>query len=368
MIKPKTLKTVKTVNTFSTLKKTIVFITVIMLFALSACGGDNQENNRFDIGGNYSYVADFSEGLAAVRTESGYDYIGSDGKVKLSVSAIAAGNFSEGRAWFIKSDGTGGYIDNAGNIIFESTGMTESTMRDFHESLAVVNIVQGYGVNCFIIDKDGNRIQNFPEYVNTGEYGDFCEGIARYSEDNNFYGYISSDGIKITEAIYNSASDFSCGAAVVSDATGNYVIGTDGEKLFDLPSAYTEYTEFSDELLKVKENGSWKYIDKQGNQPFSLSFEHAGDFNEGMAAVKSDGVLYVINKSGDTVFTAPEGTLELKDCSEGFFAYRTENGWGYLNSEGETVVSPYFDYAGQCSEGYVACRKDGNWGFVKPGE
>lgn len=335
-----------------------------LFFLFGACSDKEQEETRFALGGEYLAASDFSEGLAAVKDANGYKFIDENGNAVFASQALGVGNFCEERAWFVKSDGSGGYYDKTGKEICSVAGMTVSTMRNFSGGLAVINVVQAYGVNCYVINKEGTRAAAFPEYVNTGEYGDFKCGLAKFRGEDNLYGYVNASGEKVVQNIFVKAGDFSENKALVESSAGAYCINASGEKLFDLSESYSEYAAFSDGALKVKENGKWFYLGGTGEKLFERGYDEAGDFYEGFAYVKADGKFSVINKSGETVFIAPDGTLSLGNCSEGYFAFSTQKGWGFLDASGNVAVSPAFDYAGSCSQGLAACRAGKNWGYV----
>ena len=46
------------------------------------------------------------------------------------------------------------------------------------------------------------------------------------------------------------------------------------------------------------------------------------------------------------------------------FPIESNGRWGYINKEGETVITPAFDSACDFSEGYAAFMNSGNWGYI----
>lgn len=344
----------------------VAFITLCGV--TGGCSDTGESGVKFDIGGEYAYASDFSEGLAAVKDQSGFKYIDASGAVKFTAEAVSAGDFSGGRAWFVKADGSGGYLDKEGNVIFTQQGATVNTMRNYREGLAVINVVQGYGVNCFVIDEEGRKSALFPEYANTGGYGDFCEGIASFSGDNNLYGYKDTAGNMVAEPVYAAAGDFSCGAAAVKEGNACFVIDKSGVKLFEIPAEYSEYTAFKDDVLKVKVNGGYNFIGKDGEKLFAENFGYATDFCNGYAAVRGNGEFYVTDKGGNKVCDAPSGATEVLYGEEGIFAFRTASGWGAFNLKGEIVLQAEYDYLGKSSGDLMACRKEGKWGYMRVNE
>lgn len=134
----------------------------------------------------------FSEGVAYVRTESQHGYINAAGAYIITVKAnewLAAGDFSEGRAWIQSSNGLCGYIDITGNLV----------------------------VPCI--------------YVETFDYSN---GLARVKDDKGNL-FIDLDGKPLTDNHWKRASDYAYGYAIVSDAQNQYgIINTNGQLVYPL--------------------------------------------------------------------------------------------------------------------------------------
>jgi hypothetical protein len=188
------------------------------------------------------------------------------------------------------------------------------------------------------------------------------------------------------------------------------------------PSHPTTGTEASNVAPKpAQQGGKWGYADAAGQFVIPAQFEFAGEFSEGVAAVKLDGRLGYIGLDGRFVIPAkffaagpfkegfawvmtrkpwtPFGTGEygfvarlgkgtfidhsgrevlrpfqvagISSFSEGLAAVRPENGKvGYLNVDGAWSIKPQFDEAHDFSEGLAAVNQGakghmgGKWGYV----
>lgn len=138
----------------------------------------------------------------------------------------------------------------------------------------------------------------------------FNEGLAQVGRCGYGYGYVDKDLNLVIPMIYENASDFEGGTA------------------------------------KVKKNGEWIIIDKRGNRidkstEFSHIYQDIGNFSEGMCRVS----------------TLKLGFMDLAYHSD----YAEIAGiWGYINDEGEEIVSPQYIYAEDfCGGVAIACK--GEW-------
>lgn len=125
----------------------------------------------------YTWITDFSEGLAAVNSgdflNPRYGYIDQQGQAVIPMQYKSAKRFSEGLAPV-----TGGYIDKTGRMVIRLQ-TADVTADEFSEGLAAVmiNSKRGY------IDKSGNFVIQ-PKYFSTNP---FKNGLARVWENGNKY-------------------------------------------------------------------------------------------------------------------------------------------------------------------------------------
>lgn len=94
----------------------------------------------------------------------------------------------------------------------------------------------------------------------------------------------------------------------------------------------------SGELLLIKQDGRYGYIDKTGNIVIEPQFNSPSIFSEGLAAVKIDGKYGYINKTGKIVIEARfERALQF---SAGLASVYVDDKRGYIDSTGEHVWKP----------------------------
>ncbi|WP_434579194.1 WG repeat-containing protein [Thermoanaerobacterium thermosaccharolyticum] len=167
---------------------------------------------------------------------------------------------------------------------------------NFHDGFAAVKKNGEYG----IIDKTG--IEVLPviyEYVTDfwNEYDDvpvFYEGMARVARfDKNGYmkwGFIEKTDKEVIAPIYNGASNFYDGIAIVNkDGTCCFIDKTGKVIISQISNNYYEVHNYHEGLAAVRKDFKWGYIDKTGKIIILFIYSSVGDFYEGIAPVEENG-------------------------------------------------------------------------------
>jgi hypothetical protein len=153
-------------------------------------------------------------------------------------------------------------------------------------------------------------------------------------------------------------------------------------------------------LIPVKSNDKWGYINKKGEYVINPQFKEADFFRDGLAKVTgpdgkvgfidekgkyiiptqykdatpfSNGLAFVVNdggyptcidKDGKTVFTLKQAK-HVTSFKEDFAVFATnEMKCGYVNKTGKVVINPQFDGANYFCEGLAAIRLKDKFGFI----
>jgi len=98
-------------------------------------------------------------------------------------------------------------------------------------------------------------------------------------------------------------------------------------------------------------DGSIDYIDRQGNE-FERNYKDATDFKGGIAfAIKENEYPVMLNAKLEEIKTL-EKVDEVYAPNEGLICFKNTRGkWGYMNLNGEVVISPVYDLAYNFSDG-----------------
>ncbi len=350
-------------------------------------------------------------GCGKKESEPGWYYIDTSGKKiskKFGDIHDQAGSFDEyGIAMVKKKQSDDKYkvyfinrnFDTIGNRLFDQFMVLQGVYED-HE----IFITGSDGVIEFL-DENMNVISSIPYDM---------EGVTNIStiiripgpnglfpvkdSKSDLWGYMSIDGEKVIEAKYRIASPFTeDGVAVVRtqdkldgaiDENGEFVLNPqyyslssfysgralaernkgEGAQLIDLTGqvvtdkifVYESYPDglklFFDGLMKVEdyETGLSGYIDIDGNYVVEPKYESAGQYTNGYAKVKKNGVWGIINRKGNEVIpcqyaevgnVSEEGLVEIDVVKDNETSNPFENLRGFYSVDKNCwVIEPqYYD-------------------------
>jgi hypothetical protein len=298
---------------------------VFVLWAVCAWGGmlggkAEAREVRVVVGFQYADAREFSEGLAAVKSNDLWGYIDPTGRVAVSFDykVPEVGLFSEGLA-FVGDR----FIDVGGNPAFG--GRTFEQASFFSEGLAAVQTNGQWG----FIDPGGRFV--IPSSYE--DAGDFFGGMAPVKRDG-LWGYIDVRGRMLIAPRFVRAGAFGrTGGGYLAPVELEGRIGyIDQSGRFAVRPAYDEGGRFANALAPVRGPGkrnSWGYIDAAGKEVVPRQFHGAGPFSGGLAPVATDAR------------------------------------WGYIDLRGNLAVDALYDNARPFSEGAAAVERDGKWGYIR---
>lgn len=131
-------------------------------------------------------------------------------------------------------------------------------------------------------------------------------------------------------------------------------------------------------LLPVRINGKWGYINEKGEVVIKPQFAVAGEFSEGFAKVRNEDVwFYYIDKNGNSITKGKVFRVAF-DFSEdlAFVQESPVSKTGFINSNGDWSINPQFDTytgagtpLGSFKDGLAIVYLNGKIGFInKQGE
>ena len=136
-------------------------------------------------------------------------------------------------------------------------------------------------------------------------------------------------------------------------------------------------------VLAVRSEANRKYgfINRFNEMIIEPQFDWAEDFEHGLAVVKQDETLSIIDEKGKTKCKLPAGVDEVQVGTDGmiWFNNSRKTKWGLMNSEGKVIVEPKYDEVMPFADGMAAVnlgatwargfQSGGKWGFInKSGE
>lgn len=307
------------------------------------------------------------------------------------IKDIASNNNTDYIAWVLNNDSKYGYINKSGQ---EIVSCKYDYAEDFENGLAKVGLYNG-------TDEDGDSLYLYG-LINTNgkeivscEYDNIeilSENNAIGVEKNNQVSLMDMNGRVIVKTKYNRIygevrnSDL----IEVEDNDGNYgCINIKGDEIIPCKYLYSmEYIEnkelmlvtvhnadsssFEDhglvdlngnevippqedfwvdktyktsDILPVKLNGKYGYMDCQGNVVIPIEYDYASEFGKnGLAIVTKDGNSYIIDKSGNVQSQCNNSYTYVDSFEENGLAGVFDGEYhGFINTKGEEIIPCKYD-------------------------
>jgi hypothetical protein len=283
----------------------------------------------------------------------------------LSTSFIRAQNF-----YPVSVNGKWGFINSKGvlNVSpeFDAVGFVSKNYL-----LVCKNAKWG------VIDSNGNQVIAF-KY---SKIQPFCSGLFLVRVDN-YYGFINSKDSFVYNPEFVFASNFNEGFSVALSKKNNsiYLLNTSGKRkriekmhksgegeytshivsegLFYLEKykrkkRYNQYYDISGKatfkstlytypvlerrILAFNNINKWGFLDKKGEIKINLVYDQAQEFNDGLAAIKTNGKWGFIDSLGNLKINCLFD--EVYSFSEGFAMVNLNGKWIFIDINGKTVIS-----------------------------
>ena len=240
-----------------------------------------------------------------------------------------------------------------------------------------------------VYDMDGNaaelvqdefvshKLYNFnPQNDTNGKYEEGTTATGKKSDD--FTGLRLTINIPVSEQVQKEKTEkeikerYNYVDSLLNEHSGEFL-------LFDIMSGkllkekgYEAIEDFHEGLAKVKKDGKWGYINKEGREVIPCKYDFAEGFSEGLAPVEKGwetgkGSKWgYINKEGREVIPCKYDSAY--DFSEGLAQVIKgdiiDGKRGYINKEGREVIPCKYDSASNFSEGLAKVEKDGKVGYI----
>lgn len=166
--------------------------------------------------------------------------------------------------------------------------------------------------------------------------------------ENNIrkYGYVNEKGDFVIQPVYDCATNFSEGLAVVNTTDTYKVIDTTGNVIYKSDSSIGTFQNGAAIINKITDKLLYGYIDTNGNAIADSNFyEFADNFNsDNQAFVYSEGKSSIIDKSGNILESYPIDSRyqDIIDIQDGYIIYSDPDtgDYGVINYKGEDILEP----------------------------
>lgn len=190
-----------------------------------------------------------------------------------------------------------------------------------------------------------------------------------------------------------SAFDKNQSSDNATDDTTNRQVDVNDIDIVTKPQ-YDKIGDFQNGLAKVKLNGKWGFIDKDGNLAIELIYDEVDDFNyQGFAKIKLNDKVGYINRNGkvtiepifdeignfdeyDFMQVKLDGKCgfidknsnfydEVGGFSNGLAKIKLNDKWGFVNASGDVIIELMYDEVGDFNyQGVARVKLDDKWGFI----
>ena len=280
--------------------------------------------------------------------------------------------------------------------------------KDYSETFSLLNQAERRGIKSSKLDALKESIKYNYEYIRLGyeSVNQFSNGRAAVKKSEGNWGYVSSNGNLAIPFKFTFVQDFgpSLLAAVrYPDGTYKMIDSTGRDKHANVENKPIEDCGYLiDSKMAVKYDGKYHYCNVDFQELFG-SYDYAGSFYNGLAAVRDGDKWYFIKSDGSRlndktyeeivvndrgmafrnevafVKTGAKYILIDKSCNQvgsdswaevdAFNSNQpaaVSNGskWGFVDVNGKVVVGYEYDKAKSFSSGFAAVSKQDEWGYI----
>jgi hypothetical protein len=288
-----------------------------------------------------NYIPDADKKLLYItKNQRRFGCIDVNAKVVVPVEYDNIAQFKEGMV-AVRKNSRWGFVNEKG---VEIVPCIYRQVHDFQEGLAAVMDKGRWG----FIDKQGNTVLK----ATYSRVGNFKEGIAWVLANGGLTQYITPTGEVVLEGKYSIANDFEEGIARVrAGVKGWSLIDRAGNVILKPKRKYKAISAFNQhDLATIKIGTKHGLINREGKIVTKGRFAQIDAFQEGYSIVRRHGygsfmlfknVKYAIMDSSGQLVCRPS-FRQLRGFSNGRAAFMGEKGWGFVDTEAELVTDAQY--------------------------
>jgi len=208
-------------------------------------------------------------------------------------------------------------------------------------------------------------------YPQSSGFGQEVEPLAGYAkvERNGKWGIIDMEGKMLIPVIYDQIDNFSEGYAKVTLNGKNGYVSTDAKII--LPIEFEQAGNFKNGKAEVKKNGKWGIINHKGEEIIPIKYDQirfTNNENILIIAENSNGQLQYgfldLRNKGEQKINPNKYSSVSSVFINGLLEVAKNDKKGFINENGEEVISAEYDEVGTTEEEPIVVRKGEKWGYV----
>lgn len=157
-----------------------------------------------------------------------------------------------------------------------------------------------------------------------------------FVERQDKWGVIGEDGANIWPCTYEEIRDDGRGGYIVKEADGFRYYTAEGQLLHD--GSFQQAGKFSEGLAAVRTKTGCAYLNTGGQLQLENAYDKARAFHEGLALVEQGGERFFIDTQGSRVCAAPDGKY-IRGFQEGLAVFKHEGAFHFINMLGQEEFS-----------------------------
>lgn len=281
----------------------------------------------------------------------------------------------------------------------------EKQLGDYRRCFELSNIVHKRGIDTEELVALMEDIE-YQYNLGSASYDQVYDYNFEYAivKKDEMYGLVSASGTQVLDCEYIQLGAYNGEILPVQDGNKEFnFIDIEGNRKLNIIDSIpiSRLGSCRENVYTAGIDGEMYYID-MSNKIILGPYEEAGAFNNGMAAVKKDGMWYLIDKEGNTVSKGYEGfaldsegmavrnSTVMAKTSEGYIllgldgkqigdmtyedvryfadktyaAVKTGGKWGFIDNKGQLVIAAEYEDAKSFQNGYAPIKKNGKWGYI----
>ncbi len=284
-----------------------------------------------------------SEGLAAIYDASKREYFFINLKGEKLATEIFGFKLIDGFGFDVEGFTNGlapvkqgdlwGYLNSSGQLAIPAK---YNEAIEFNDGYGIVKS----GIEYSILNTKG---EEFPiDAKGIVDVKHFSEGMAHFRTGDKKFGFVDFNGKIVIPSQFQSAGYFYGGIAWAKADDGKVgFINLKGEWI--IKPQFDAGKDFDSEsgLARIKKDGEWAYVNKNGELMYMKDTDLWGDFSNGLASGRRNSLAGFFDNKGEWII-APQFEA-VRDFKNGYAAAKKEDRWGIIDKFGNWIMQPTYD-------------------------
>ncbi|MCA0429679.1 MAG: WG repeat-containing protein [Bacteroidetes bacterium] len=186
---------------------------------------------------------------------------------------------------------------------------------------------------------------------------DFNEGLAVVNKNDSVF-FIDKNNKNKFNRVFDDAYSFKNGYTVVKEKNKFYFINRLGQKVSDL---FNDVNEVSNDLYVAKKDSLYGALNLFGKTQIDFQFQKLGDFINGYAYFINNNKYGIITKQGETLISNLNWVSNINEDS--VFIIKNNHFYGIINQFGHTLLEAKYDLITYIKNGFYIIVKNDKYGF-----